>query len=302
MRKLPRETRALVIGALTEGMGINATARLCSVSKLTVLRLLADAGSFALDYHDDAVRNLPTTRVEVDELWAFVGCKQRTKDDGMSEGHGDAWTWVAIDADHKVAISYAVGKRDSANAHALLADLKARVRNRIQLTSDALAFYKTAVRSVFGKEIDFATLTKSYAAVRETPARYSPPVCTGCVGKRQVGKPDPDLISTSYIERMNLTTRVQTRRYTRLTNGWSRILSNHVYATALQFLAYNFVKKHATLKTTPAVAAGIASRPMTVLDIVDLIEARERRTGGRLSGYRPSPKRPSGEAQILSAP
>jgi IS1 family transposase len=299
MRKLNREQRAMILSALTEGMGINATARLCSVSKLTVLRLLADAGSFALDYHDACVRNLPTLRVEVDELWSFVGCKQKTKNLGKSNGHGDAWCWTAIDADHKLCIAWIVGERERPQGEALLRSVKERTRHRLQITTDGLNSYRVAVPNVFGKNVDFATLEKTYAPVREAPGRYSPPECVGCRRVRRIGRPDPGYISTSYVERQNLTVRIQNRRYTRLTNGWSRILSNHVYATALHFLAYNFVKKHTTLKTTPAVAAGIASRPMTLLDIVDMIEARERRSGGRLSGYRPSPKKPR---KVESAP
>lgn len=288
MRKLPREKRALVLAALTEGLGVNATARLSGVSKLTVLRLLADAGSLAMDFHDQAVRDLPTVRVEVDEVWAFVGCKQKTKDSGRSNGHGDAWIWTAIDSDHKVIVAYAVGERTGEYARAFLHDLRDRLVHRVQLTSDALNTYKSCVLEVFGKDVDFATLEKRYASVREGAARYSPPVCIGCRKVRRIGKPNPDLISTSFVERQNLTHRTQNRRLTRLTNGWSRILSNHIYATALHFWSYNFQKKHATLKTTPAVAAGIADRPMTALDLVDMLEAREAANGGRLTDYQPA--------------
>lgn len=170
----------------------------------------------------------------------------------------------------------------------LAKDLESRLAHRVQLTSDGFQPYHEAVRRAFGFEVDYAKLVKQYAADRAGEARYSPPVCVGCTKHALVGSPNPDLMSTSYAERLNLTIRTQTRRYTRLTNGWSRILSNHVYATALQFLAYNFIKKHATLKTTPAVAAGIASRPLTTLDIVEMIEAEETRRGGRITDYQPA--------------
>jgi len=291
MRKLPRETRALVLSALTEGMGVNATARMCNVSKLTVLRLLRDAGAFALEFHDATVRQLPTVRVEVDELWSFVGCKARTKLAGESDKHGDAWCWVAIDADSKLVVSYIVGDRNKANAMEFIGDLKSRLVHRIQLSSDAFKPYFEAVRRSFGFEVDYGQVVKKYAPEAKAEARYSPPVCVGCTKRRKIGSPAGELISTSYSERLNLTIRTQTRRYTRLTNGWSRIIGNHVAATALQFLAYNFVKKHAALKTTPAVAVGLAERPLTVLDLVDMIEVAEIEKGGRLSDYRPSPKR-----------
>lgn len=190
MRRLAREQRALILSALTEGMGINATARLAGVSKLTVLRLLADAGTFAAAYHDGRVRDLPTERVEADELWSFVGCKARSKAENESDKHGDAWCYVAIDADHKLVISYRVGRREFDSALAFMFDLKGRLTHRIQLTSDGHAMYPRAVRCVFGVDgVDDAMLQKKYAADRESPARYSPPVCVGCT--KDAGARDP---------------------------------------------------------------------------------------------------------------
>lgn len=295
MKKLAPETRALILSALTDGMGVNATARLAGVSKLTVLRLLADAGTLALDYHDLMVRKLPTARVEVDELWSFVGGKEKTKAAG-SAVHGDAWVWVAIDSDHKLAISYHVGDRDLENATVFMKDVASRLTRRVQLTSDGHSAYPQAVEAAFGGNVDYAQLIKEYATDRAGEARYSPPKCTGCTERTISGNPDPDLISTSYVERSNLSTRVSAKRFARLTNCYSRILSNHVYAVALTFLAYNFMKKHATLKTTPAVAAGIMAKPMTMLDFVHLLEREEAlRGGGRISGYQPARKKARAE-------
>lgn len=287
MRKLSTERRAMVLSALCEGSSVNATARMCGVSKITVLRLLADAGSLAAEYHDLTVNALDTERVEVDEAWSFVGGKELAKARG-ADVHGDAWVWVGMDADSKLVISYRVGDRDAENARAFMGDLASRLSRRVQLTSDGLSAYPEAVEAAFGGEVDYAQLIKEYQSDREGEVRYSPPKCTGCKRRPRQGSPTPELISTSYVERQNLSLRMGSRRFTRLTNSFSKKLENHAHAVALHYLWYNFGRKHMTLKTTPAVAAGIASRPMTMLDFVALLEREERIRGGRLTDYLPA--------------
>lgn len=229
------------------------------------------------------MRGLPTERIEVDELWSFVGCKERTKKLG-GQGHGDAWVWGAIDADHKLAVGYLVGDRDAKNARDFMKDVASRLTRRVQLTSDGHGVYPQAAEAAFGGKVD-SQLIKEYEAERACEARHSPPRCTGCTRRAVQGNPDPELISTSYVERSNLSFRMSSRRFTRLTTGYSRLLANHVFATALHLHAHNWIKKHATLKKTPAVAAGLADRAMTWLDFVDLLEREEKARGGRLTDY-----------------
>lgn len=287
MRKLPAEKRAAILSSLADGASVRTTARCCGVSPISVLRLLADVGSLALEFHDLMVRKLATKRVEADELWGYVGCKAKAKKKG-AKGHGDAWAWIALDADSKLVISYRVGERDSTNAVELMRDLASRVTHRIQLTTDSLAAYPGAVEAAFGGNVDYAQLHKEYESDRESEVRYSPAKCSGITRRVIQGNPDPELISTSYIERQNLSVRMNVRRLTRLTNGFSKAMENHKHALALHFLSYNFMRKHATLKTTPAVAAGIANRPMTMLDFVGILEKEEQVRGTRLTSYLPA--------------
>lgn len=287
MNKLTPERRAAILSALVEGASINATARMTGCSKITVLRLLADVGSFCADYHDLTVRKLMSARVQVDELWSFCGCKAKAKAAG-AQGHGDVWTWVAMDADSKLCVSYLVGNRDGEHASAFIADVADRLARRVQLTSDGHKPYLAAVEAAFGGAVDYAQLVKHYAADRMGEARYSPAKCIGCTEETVTGNPDPRHVSTSYIERQNLTVRMGSRRFTRLTNGFSKKIENHAHAVALHYFHYNFIRKHQTLKTTPAVAAGIASKPLTMLDLVAMIEREERLTGGRLTDYLPA--------------
>jgi IS1 family transposase len=289
MRKLGADKRAMILSALVEGMSINGTARLAGASKVTVLRLLADAATFCSNYHDTNVRGLLTARVEADEIWSFCGCKAATKAKG-GEGHGDVWTWTAIDADSKLCISYLVADRGGAAARAFMGDLAGRVSLRIQLTTDAHRACPGAVREAFA-EIDYAQIHKQYATERSGPARYSPPRCTGCFKRVVEGDPEMEGASTSYVERSNLTFRMGSRRFTRLTSGFSKRLENHTHAVALHFWWYNFGRKHKTLKTTPAVASGIASRAFSMVDLVAMIEEEEQRSGGRLTSYLPSPSK-----------
>lgn len=292
MRKLSIEKRAAILSALVEGASINATARMCSVSKITVLRLLADAGQFCADYHDVYVRGLSCKRVQADELWAFCGCKDRAKKAG-AQGFGSVWTWVAMDADSKLCISYLVGTRSPDCAVEFLADSASRLATRIQLTTDAYGPYANAVEAAFNGQLDYAMLVKIFGKVgTEDERRYSPPECKGCRKEIKAGQPDPDYISTSYVERQNLTVRMGSRRFTRLTNGFSKKAENHAHAVALHYFYYNFCRKHLTLKTTPAVAAGIANSPLTVLDLVKMIEAEESKLKGRLTDYLPAASKP----------
>jgi len=287
MRKLSAEKRAMILSALVEGMSINATARMVGCSKITVLRLLADVGQFCAEYHDLMVRGLKSKRVQVDELWCFCGCKERQRKLG-AEGYGDVWTWVGLDADSKLAVSYLVGKRDRHHAHTFMRDLADRLYDRVQLTTDAFKAYPDAVDVAFIGEVDYAVLHKIYRSDRDGAARYSPPKCIGSERRTVVGEPDMAHVSTSFIERQNLTVRMGSRRYTRLTNAFSKSIQNHIAAVALHYFHYNYIRKHSTPKTTPAVAAGIASKPLTVLDLVHMLEKEEKPPGGRVSDYLPA--------------
>jgi IS1 family transposase len=257
--------------ALVEGNSINATARLVGASKITVLRLLADAGTFCAQFHNLAVRNVQSKRVQVDEIWSFCGCKDRAKDHGAS-GFGSVWTWTAIDADTKLCVSYLVGLRDVEYATEFCRDVADRLANRVQLTSDGHRAYLAAVDAAFGGNVDYAMLVKIYGASNEPDTRYSPAICAGCKTEVQAGSPDPDYVSTSYVERQNLTMRMSMRRFTRLTNAFSKKIENHEHAVALHYFHYNFIRKHQTIKTTPAVAAGLANKALTVLELVQMIE------------------------------
>ena len=290
MRKLSTEKRAAVLAALVEGSSVNATSRMCGVSKITVLRLLADAGHFCIDYHNKHVQNVASKRVQVDEIWGFCGCKDKAKEAGAG-GLGSIWTWTALDADSKLMITWLVADRTVECAISFMKDVKSRLSDRVQLTTDGYHPYREAVGLAFYERdsVDYAMLIKKYGPEKTEAGRYSPPVCIGADKKPIRGNPDPEQISTSFAERSNLTMRMGMRRMTRLTNAFSKKLENHRYAAALHFVHYNFIRKHMTLKTTPAVAAGIATRPLTILDLVHLIELEEEKTGGRLTDYLASP-------------
>ncbi len=290
MRKLSSEKRSMILTALCEGNSINATARMLGASKVTILRLLADAGTLAAQIHDLKVRDLGVDRVEADEVWSFVGAKQKQVNKGAN-GEGSIWTWTAMDADSKLMISYLVGLRDGGYATQFVYDLADRVEGRFQLTTDGHSPYLDAVEDAFGDGIDYARIIKVYGAERPDHARYSPAVCTASRKEVVTGSPDESLISTSYIERQNLTMRMQNRRFTRLTNAFSKKLDNHKHAVALHYLHYNFMRKHQTLKTTPAVAAGIAGHRWTMADFVGMIEKEEKALGGRITDYLASPSK-----------
>lgn len=264
-----------MVASLVEGVGINATSRLTGVHKETVLKLLADMGCACAAFHDEKVRALKPDRVECDELWAFVHCKQKRVKNAVAApvGAGDCWTFTAIDADSKLVISYLIGPRSPQNAMELMLDVAGRVTNWTQLTTDGFAAYPAAVREAFGDEVSYAQLIKVYREDRSTEARYSPATCVGCKKEHISGAPDPEKISTSIIERHNLTMRMHQRRYTRLTNGHSKKLSNHGHATALFMAYYNWCRPHQALdrKTTPAMASGLTDRVWTIDELIGLL-------------------------------
>lgn len=287
MRKLSTDQRAAILSALIEGCSVNSTARLCGVSKITVLRLLSDAGTFCAQFHDLEVRNLQCERIQMDEIWAFCGCKDKAKKAGAA-GYGSAWTWIAIDADTKLVLSYLTGQRDGDSADAFVTDVADRIDSRIQLTSDGFQHYMAAVLNAFGDWVDYAQLVKVYGKEPGPETRYSPPICIECRAHQRIGIPDAAHISTSFVERQNLTLRMGSRRFTRLTNAFSKKIDNHVHAVALHYFHYNFCRKHATTKTTPAVAAGLAERAWTIRELVLLIEAEEAKLGTRITEYLPA--------------
>lgn len=291
MNRLPTETRAQILKCLVEGNSIRSTERMTGATKKAITKLLIDAGRVAAEFQDRTLRNLTCKRVQVDEIWSFTYAKTRNVAEAKSapEWAGDTWTWTAICADTKLAISWLVGGRDAEYANAFIRDVYERLAGRIQLTSDGHGPYLNAVREVFGIDVDYAQLVKSYGTAPEAAAgRYSPPVCTGCKPTRYEGRPDPAHISTSYVERQNLTMRMHMRRFTRLTNGFSKKVENHAHAVALHFFYYNFVRIHKTLRVTPAMAAGVADRVWDVEDLVQLIEADEAAKAPKIRGpYKP---------------
>jgi IS1 family transposase len=278
MNRLTTEKRAQIIGALVEGNSIRATCRMTGAAKGTVTKLLVDLGHACMKHHHETVRNLKSERVQCDEIWSFCFSKEKNvPTDKVGEfGYGDVWTWTGIDADSKLVVSYYVGRREAEDAQAFMADLAQRLSNRVQLTTDGHAPYLKAVRDNFGVDVDFAQLIKQYGRDRqEGPQRYSPPICTGIDVRVRSGNPDMAEISTSYVERSNLTMRMGMRRFTRLTNAHSKKVENLMCAVALHFTYYNFVRVHSTLKTSPAVAAGIADHVWTLPKLIGLLESAE---------------------------
>jgi IS1 family transposase len=273
MNQLSNEKRTQIVAALVEGNSIRSIVRMTGASKNTVVKLLVELGAACAEYLDKHLVNLSSKRVQCDELWSFVGAKDRNIPTNRRDefGIGSAWTWVAIDADSKLICSWLVGKRDPSCATEFIQDLAGRLKNRVQLTTDGLKIYLTAVADGFGDDIDYAMLVKVYGSDPEGEKRYSPAVCTGCEQKPKIGDPDPKHISTSYIERQNLTMRMGMRRFTRLTNAFSKKIENHVAAIALHYMHYNFVRIHQTLRVSPAMAAGVSSRLWSIEDLVALL-------------------------------
>src|SRR5213594_51345 len=276
MNRLPQERRAQIVGLLVEGTSLRAATRLADVSINTVTKLLVDVGSACEEYQDKALRNLKCQRIQCDEIWSFVYAKAKNVPEKHAGewGYGDVWTWVAIDADTKLVPSWAVGRRDGFTASAFIRDLADRLASRVQLTTDGHKVYLEAVEGAFGSNIDYAMLIKMYEgdSGKSAPAerRYSPAVCTGINMQRITGDPDPDYISTSYVERQNLTMRMSMRRFTRLTNAFSKKLDNHKAMLALHYCWYNFGRIHKTLRVTPAMEAGVSEHVWSLGEIAGL--------------------------------
>jgi IS1 family transposase len=281
MNKLPRERQAAVIHCLCEGNSVRATSRITGTAKGTILTLLRNVGAHCKNHHDRMVCSVPAKRVQLDELWAFVGMKKkRATEEQKAQGYGDAWTFYALDQDSKLVISYRVGSRGIDDTMAFCQDLADRLANRVQVTSDGMKFYRPAMERAFGWwGADFAQLHKIYTMDWEAEkGRYSPPTCIGSEKHVYMGEPEPEDICTSHVERMNLTTRMQVRRFTRLTNGHSKKLENHLYAVALHVTWVNFCRPSMALskgknKVTPAMAAGLTDRVWTAEDILALLDA-----------------------------
>lgn len=290
MNKLTVEERARILHLLCEGMSIRAITRLTGASKNTVAKLLIDAGKACDAYHDANVRNVKAARVQVDEIWSFCYAKQRNVKTAKAapEGAGDVWTWTAIEADTKLIVSYFVGGRDGECGREFMCDVRGRLANRVQLTSDGHKAYLDAVETAFGDDVDYAMLVKMYGETVEGQKRYSPAEIVGAKKTCCTGSPDPKHISTSYAERQNLTMRMHMRRFTRLTNDFSKKVENHAYAVALHMMYYNFVRIHSKLRVTPAMAAGVADRLWDVGDIVALVEAEEAKVVRKRGPYKKS--------------
>jgi len=277
MNKLDRETRTKILHLLCEGSSIRSITRWTGASKNTVAKLLVSVGQACADYQGKVIRNIASKRVQVDEIWSFV----YAKNDNVSAAKaapvdaGDVWTWTAIDADTKLIISWLVASRDTDSALYFIDDLKSRLANRVQLTSDGHRPYLTAVDAVFGDDVDYAMLVKIYGADPQAEKRYSPAKCIGADKQPKIGSPNSKHISTSFAERSNLTMRMHMRRFTRLTNAFSKKVENHAHAVALHFMYYNFVRIHQTLKVTPAMAAGVTDKLWEVSDIVAMLEQWE---------------------------
>jgi IS1 family transposase len=280
MNQLSLERRSAIVKALVDGNSLRATCRITGASKNTVTKLLVDLGEMCSIYQKHALRNLSCERIQCDEIWSFVGAKHKNVLSG-AQGAGDVYTWTAMDPDSKLMVCWLVGRRSHAAARAFMADLHGRLANRVQLTTDGFRPYFDAVDRAFGANVDYAMLVKSYATVpREATVRYSPAAYIGSEKMPQWGNPDPDHISTSHVERQNLTMRMGMRRFTRLTNAFSKKVENHEHAVALHFMYYNFVRPHTTLTqahpnrypTTPAMAAGVADHQWTVEEVCALLD------------------------------
>lgn len=299
MNKLPTDKRITVLSALADGVSVSATVRITGVSKPAVLKLLVDAGEACAEAHDRLVRSVKAKRVQADELWSFVFKKQKhTTEAEQACGMGDSWLWLATAAESKLIVSYLVGLRDGDCAKAFMGDLAARLACRVQLTTDGLAVYLDAVDKAFGRNVDYAQLVKEYEETMEENKRYSPAKCCGAKKNVIKGSPDPDHISTSYSERVNLTIRTHNRRFVRLGCTFSKKLENHIASTHLHVFSYNFLKVHRTLKVTPAMEAGITDRLWTMADVVALLDAWEERQAQKAAEEKAKSAKPSGMIPI----
>jgi IS1 family transposase len=277
MNKLPLTKRVQILSMLCEGVSMRSISRVVDVSINTVAKMLVDAGKACAAFHDEKVRGVRSKRVQVDEIWSFCAAKQKNVPNMKKpvDGAGDVWTWTALDADSKLIVQWFVGGRDGHSAKLFIDDLATRLATRVQLTSDGLRAYLEAVEGAFGADVDYAQLVKLYGEAPEAQKRYSPAECIGCRKTVVEGNPDPAHISTSYVERQNLTMRMHMRRFTRLTNAFSKKFMSHVHMVALYTVWYNWVRIHKTLRVAPAMAAGLTDRLMSMEDVVALIDARE---------------------------
>lgn len=276
MNVLPEGKRAQILACLVEGMSMRSVCRITGVAKKTPERLLRAIGKACREYHDANVKNLASQRVQCDEIWGYVACKSRNvRPDYSGEHRGSAWTWIGLDADTKLCISWHVGGRDIGAATVFMKDLRSRITNRVQLSTDGFRSYLQATHAAFGWDVDYSMLQKIYGPDHNASGpekRYSPGVVVGTERVHICGKADPEHISTSFAERQNLTLRMNCRRFTRLTNAFSKKLEMHQHALALHFMHYNFVRVHQTLKMTPAMAAGLSDHPWSMLEIAALLQ------------------------------
>ena len=275
MNKLTHDKRVQILNLLVEGNSMRATARIADVAFNTVAKLFIETSKVCAEYQDRAFRNLTCKRLQLDEIWSFVYAKAKNVPDEKRGRAGDIWTWVAIDADTKLVPSWRIGNRDGATACEFVADLAGRLANRVQITSDGHRPYLEAVDKAFGSEVDFAQLIKIYGETVEGQKRYSPAECIGAKKSKVIGNPDLCCVSTSFVERQNLTMRMSIRRFTRLTNAFSKKIENHAHSVALHYMHYNFVRIHKTLRVSPAMAAGVTDRLWSIGDIVRLVEQAE---------------------------
>jgi len=276
MNRLNPDKQKQVIAALVEGNSIRATCRMTGVAKGTVLKLLADIGTVCAEYQHEHLRNLTCNKIQCDEIWSFCYSKDKNvpEDKKGKFGYGDVWTWTAICADSKLVPSFYIGTRDLTSAKVFMNDLASRMKHRVQLTTDGHKAYIEAVEDAFGSEIDYSQLIKLYGVERiEAEARYSPAKCIGAKKQRVTGNPDDKYVSTSYVERQNLTMRMSMRRFTRLTNAFSKKIDNLHHALALHFIYYNFCRIHQTLRVTPAMAAGVTDKLWEIEDIISLLNS-----------------------------
>ncbi len=292
MNKLPLAKRAQILAMLCEGASMRSVSRLADVSINTVSKLLVDAGKACATFHDDTVRDVKAKRVQCDEIWSFTAAKQKNVAAMKApvDGAGDTWTWTAIDADTKLIVSHFVGGRDGECAMMFMDDVAKRLATRVQLTTDGHRAYLDAVEGAFGCDVDFAQLVKIYGAAPGPAGRYSPAECTGAKKVKVEGKPDLAHVSTSYVERQNLTMRMHMRRFTRLTNAFSKKFENHAHMVALYAVWYNFVRVHKSLRVSPAMAAGISDRLWSMEDLAALVEAADAKPGKRGTYRKGSPE------------